>query len=154
MPTEYPIIGDLDKPFHRPECCCASCEQWRRNKAEAIREQTKQDQPMPHTYEFNNGSDRGEDPPGAGYAKMLKRLEELPPKPPATLLLMDEPGHSVELMLDTERSYYGEWIRGEGGDICLYRDRETDKVIGCCLPMYQKELRVTRIEKQCNTPKK
>ena len=23
------IIGDLDKPFHRPECECDRCEQWR-----------------------------------------------------------------------------------------------------------------------------
>ena len=23
------IIGDLDKPFHRPECECAECENWR-----------------------------------------------------------------------------------------------------------------------------
>ena len=26
----YMTIGDLDKPFHRPECCCEDCEGWRR----------------------------------------------------------------------------------------------------------------------------
>lgn len=25
----YMIVGDLDKPFHRPECACQDCEQWR-----------------------------------------------------------------------------------------------------------------------------
>ena len=29
MPTRYPIIGDLHKPFHLPECECDTCEQWR-----------------------------------------------------------------------------------------------------------------------------
>lgn len=25
----YPIIGDIDKSFHRPECLCVECEKWR-----------------------------------------------------------------------------------------------------------------------------
>ncbi len=25
----YMMWGDLDKPFHRPECSCLSCEAWR-----------------------------------------------------------------------------------------------------------------------------
>ena len=28
----YMIIGDLYKPFHRPECECEDCEEWRRQK--------------------------------------------------------------------------------------------------------------------------
>ena len=44
-------------------------------------------------------------------------------------------GKSVELILDTAHPYYGEWIAGEGGDICLYRDRDTNKVVGCHLPL-------------------
>ena len=28
-PTTYLILGDVDKPFHRPECECDSCEGWR-----------------------------------------------------------------------------------------------------------------------------
>jgi len=27
--TERRIIGDLGKPFHRPECACDQCEHWR-----------------------------------------------------------------------------------------------------------------------------
>lgn len=43
MPTRYPIIGDLDKPFHLPECECLYCEAWReaayaRRDAEAAAE--------------------------------------------------------------------------------------------------------------------
>lgn len=26
----YLVLGDLDKPFHRPECECQPCEQWRK----------------------------------------------------------------------------------------------------------------------------
>lgn len=26
----YLVIGDLDKPFHYPECECVDCEHWRR----------------------------------------------------------------------------------------------------------------------------
>jgi hypothetical protein len=28
--TAYMMMGDLDKPFHRPECECRNCEDWRR----------------------------------------------------------------------------------------------------------------------------
>ena len=62
-------------------------------------------------------------------------------------LLVNEEGHSVELILDTNVNYYGDCIKGEGADICLYRDMETHKVVGCRLPLYQKELIVHRIEK-------
>lgn len=65
--------------------------------------------------------------------------------PQSTTLCINELGHSVELLLDNKANYYGEWIKGEGGDICLYRDSETDKVIGCCLPLYHKNLIVGRI---------
>jgi hypothetical protein len=27
----YMLIGDLDKPFHMPECCCEDCEHWRQH---------------------------------------------------------------------------------------------------------------------------
>lgn len=30
-PVAYMMIGDMDKPFHRPECECADCEAWRRD---------------------------------------------------------------------------------------------------------------------------
>lgn len=25
----YMFLGDCDKPFHRPECSCRQCEEWR-----------------------------------------------------------------------------------------------------------------------------
>ena len=30
-PKSYMVIGDMDKPFHLPECECERCEQWRKN---------------------------------------------------------------------------------------------------------------------------
>lgn len=30
-PKLYLIIGDTDKPFHRPECECSICENWRKD---------------------------------------------------------------------------------------------------------------------------
>lgn len=47
-------------------------------------------------------------------------------------------GKDIEIILDCESNYYGEWIKGEGADICLYRDRETHRVVGACLPCYAK----------------
>lgn len=65
----------------------------------------------------------------------LSLIAEAAAKPPMMSLHIDEKNNSVELILDTKISYYGEWIKGEGGDICLYRDQETKKVIGCYLPL-------------------
>lgn len=31
----YLIVGDLDKPFHLPECECGRCEAWRRSRGRA-----------------------------------------------------------------------------------------------------------------------
>jgi hypothetical protein len=31
-PEAYLVLGDLDKPFHRPECECEMCENWRIQK--------------------------------------------------------------------------------------------------------------------------
>lgn len=81
-------------------------------------------------------------------AEFLKTAQlECESKLPMMSLLINEEGHSVELILDNKANYYGEWIEGEGGDICLYRDQGTDKVVGCHLPLYHKELVVHRIEK-------
>lgn len=82
------------------------------------------------------------------FAEQLKKMSAVAKEqPPVMSLLIDEQSDSVELVLDTKRDYYGEWIKGEGGDICLYREMETKKVVGCYLPLYQRELRVTRFEK-------
>lgn len=29
-PEAYMMFGDMDKPFHRPECECDTCENWRK----------------------------------------------------------------------------------------------------------------------------
>lgn len=55
-------------------------------------------------------------------------------------LHIQKEGASVDLILDTARGYYSEWIKGEGGDICLYRDRDHHNVIGCHLPLYNERL--------------
>lgn len=31
-PEAYLVIGDVDKPYHRPECACDGCENWRKSK--------------------------------------------------------------------------------------------------------------------------
>jgi hypothetical protein len=33
----YLMVGDLDKPFHRPECECDACESWRRSRGRPTR---------------------------------------------------------------------------------------------------------------------
>jgi hypothetical protein len=33
----YLTVGDLDKPFHLPECECDSCESWRRSRGRPTR---------------------------------------------------------------------------------------------------------------------
>lgn len=84
--------------------------------------------------------------PDSIFAEYQKLIAKLTPLPPAITLLVDEiDGNGVELILDTSVPFYGEWIKGEGGDICLYRSRETDKVVGCYLPLMQKRLRVCTI---------
>lgn len=57
-------------------------------------------------------------------------------------LFVNESGKSVELTLDTSVSTYGEWIPGEGGDICLLRCMDTKKVVGVHLPLMNDNLMV------------
>ena len=40
-PTAYLILGDVDKPFHRPECECDVCENWRKNKNRLTHEEVR-----------------------------------------------------------------------------------------------------------------
>ena len=81
------------------------------------------------------------------FAELLKTgMAEAASVPPCTSLLMDEQGGAVELLTDTKAIYYGEWIKGEGADICLYRERETGRIVGCRLPMHHTELRTGRIK--------
>lgn len=62
-------------------------------------------------------------------------IEESKKYKPCMSLSVDKESSSVELMLDTTSNYIGEWIPDEGGDICLYRDRDTNKVVGVFLPL-------------------
>ena len=55
-------------------------------------------------------------------------------------LTVHEVGDAVELLLDTAIVTYSEWIKGEGADICLYRCRETNKVVGVRLPLMNRRL--------------
>lgn len=61
---------------------------------------------------------------------------------PCMSLHVCEHGQSVELMLGLHDEYYGEWINGEGADICLYRSELTGKVVGVHLPLYNRKLAV------------
>jgi hypothetical protein len=67
--------------------------------------------------------------------------------PPSTTVCIDEEGKAVELFTDNKVSYYGEWIKGEGADICIYRERQTEKVIGVRLLLRYENLIVGRIKK-------
>jgi len=51
-------------------------------------------------------------------------------------------GRAIEVFIDTQRDYYGDWIEGEGADICLHRERETERVVGARLPCYAKTLMI------------
>jgi hypothetical protein len=58
-----------------------------------------------------------------------------------------EDSQAVEMFTDTEAEYYGDWIEGEGADICLYRARETDRVIGVRLPFKENSIELLQISK-------
>lgn len=75
--------------------------------------------------------------------EILAACEQAAKVPAMMTFDVDFRSSAVELILDTKANYYGEWIKGEGGDICLYRDQETKKVVGCYLPLYQKKLLVS-----------
>lgn len=55
-------------------------------------------------------------------------------------LSVSEEGRIVELLLDTSVSTYSQHIPGEGGDIALIRDQETDRVVGVHLPLRNRKL--------------
>lgn len=41
-PQFYLMFGDLDKPFHRAECECPSCEEWRVSKGRPTHEELRE----------------------------------------------------------------------------------------------------------------
>ena len=79
-----------------------------------------------------------------GLAEFLKEaMEKSKRYKPCMSLHVSEESLSVELILDPTVATYGEWIEGEGADICLYRSIETKEVIGCRLPLKNKLLGVS-----------
>lgn len=71
------------------------------------------------------------------FAEFMKRAaEEMKDVPESASVLIHSDGNAIQIHLTNKSNYYGEWIKGEGADICLYRDRETNRVVGCMLPLY------------------
>ncbi len=80
---------------------------------------------------------------GDSLAKFLLEAEEKAKKNKTCMAIyVCQESHSVELLLDTGVSTYGDWIKGEGADICLIRCQETHKVYGVRLPLYNERLLV------------
>lgn len=46
---------------------------------------------------------------------------------------VNEDGQIVQLFTE-DVPHYGDWIPGEGADICLYRAMDDNRIVGCCLP--------------------
>ena len=72
--------------------------------------------------------------------KIAEMLEEAGKYETCMSLYVCEDSDSVELCLDTQRDVTSEWIPGEGADIHLLRCRDTGKILGVRLPLYNKRL--------------
>lgn len=68
----------------------------------------------------------------------------MPDSQPVTSIRVSEQDGAIEILLEPGESYYGEWIKGEGGDIDLYRSREDNRVVGAYLPLRHAKVVVTR----------
>ena len=65
-----------------------------------------------------------------------------------TSLYVSDYASFVELHLGVAGQSYGEHIEGEGADIALLRSRETHKVVGATLPLYNSELVISHFTGQ------
>ena len=65
---------------------------------------------------------------------------------PCMALYVDEESKSVELLLDSTSNYTAEHIPGEDGDICLYRDSDTGRIVGALFPLKQSRLVVNGLD--------
>ena len=70
---------------------------------------------------------------GTELAKLLKDAEVGTPVK-ANVVCVHSSSQAIELLTDISVATYGEWIEGEGADICLLRDVDTKKVVGVRLP--------------------
>lgn len=68
----------------------------------------------------------------ANIKKLMGGVEFTPFK--KTLILIDDDNRALEIILE-DCSMYAEWIKGEGGDICIYRAVQDDRLVGARLPM-------------------
>lgn len=77
-------------------------------------------------------------------AEFLKRAsEECKDHEPSMVLSVSTEGNCVELLLDSGcNRWHLEWIPGEGGDIGLFRDTGTNRIVGVRLPLKKRGLRV------------
>ena len=77
------------------------------------------------------------------FEDMIKDLVEESKKYKTCMSLkISEKGQYVSLCLDTGANTYSEWIKGEGADIHLIRCMETNKIMGCRLPLIKSNLAV------------
>lgn len=61
--------------------------------------------------------------------KEFGKLKEFHPS-----ILIDTKNKFVEIHLE-DCAYYAEWIKGEGGDISIYRANDDNRVVGAFLPL-------------------
>lgn len=62
----------------------------------------------------------------------MSKIVELPDE---VIVFHNKEGNCLSVFTSNE-PYYGEWIKGEGADICLYRSIKDNKLIGINLPFY------------------
>ena len=51
----------------------------------------------------------------------------------------------VDFVLDTGISTLGEWIPGEGADMCLWREQDTHRIVGVRLPLRNRRLGISHL---------
>lgn len=82
-------------------------------------------------------------PNGDVFAEFLKAgVEECKKNHTCMSLFVNEEGQCVELILDTSIATYTKWIPGERGDVGLLLSQETNRVVGCTLPLMNRKLAV------------
>ena len=75
---------------------------------------------------------------------LAENLDRVKEAPPCTSIWICDDGKAIQIHLDTKADEIAEHIPGEGGDICLFRNRKTGKVTGCRLPLYQDRVTIGR----------
>ena len=77
------------------------------------------------------------------FGDLLVRLSEISKHAePCVAIRVDREGRGLEVILDTSIPFNGEWIPGECGDVCLYRSRSDNKLVGAFFPLLNDKLSV------------